>query len=97
MKVGDYGLGTKWSDGHSKDPWCVGWVKEIRVDILGKTRFYMQDENGDLLYPGTMVRFRKLTQEEGDHIVANGKMLETIGVELFKYIYRRRKEKKNDK
>lgn len=48
IKVGDYVLASRWSDGKLGEPWAVGFIEEI-VEAHGKPRYYVGYGNGELI------------------------------------------------
>ena len=66
LAVGDYVLGTRWSDGDSREPFCVGFI----VEIFEAGRYAIADNKGKR-FSGTYRRAERISQERGAFIVAN--------------------------
>lgn len=66
IKVGDYVHAAVWSDFDPHDPWCIGFVNHITIYKEHGTRYFICDEDGNLLGGGRGFKHAKrITPEEG--------------------------------
>ena len=75
IKVGDYVLATRWSDGDSQDPWCVGFyagVSETGSHVVSY---------GDGL-SRTFRKVKKISKARGDFIIKNKPAIERMNKSL---------------
>jgi hypothetical protein len=91
LQIGDYVLATKWSDGDPCDPFCVGFV----AGETGHTppRILVQDGQGALFRAGGFRRAEKITQREGEALLALFPQISNIsGLSLWEHLARLRGE-----
>lgn len=67
LKVGDYVLATKFSDGDPKDPFAIGFIHSMQEG----PRFRIVDQHGMAVYGGAMRRAKKITKERGHFLVSH--------------------------
>lgn len=85
-------LATKWSDGDPCDPFCVGFV----AGETGHTppRILVQDGQGALFRAGGFRRAEKITQREGEALLALFPQISNIsGLSLWEHLARIREAK----
>ena len=75
MEKHEYVLATKYSDGHPKDHWAVGWYKQ-ELDYRG-VRYDIVDENGLSFRGNGFRRMKKICHECGTFLVENRHLIES--------------------
>lgn len=89
MKVGQYVLVSKWSDGNSKDPWGVGFYKSTENE-----RHFIADNDGNLIRVNGFRRMKKISANEGEYFINNGVDIEISGMSIWKILKQYREENK---
>jgi hypothetical protein len=69
IKINDYVLATKYSDGDPRDHFCVGFVKEI-MNNYNPARYDVVDSGGKSFRGNGFRRVMKIKKEEGERLVA---------------------------
>lgn len=89
MKIGEYVLATRWSDGSPHDPWAVGFLTSIDLG-----RYYVQ---ADGVSPSRgFRRCQRISREEGEWILRNKEKIE-LSASVWKCLRNLRKEKAGEK
>ena len=78
MKVGDYVLATKWSDGDPGDQWCVGFY----FGYIGDRQLVV-DSAGKLFRRNGFRRVKKISQARGEFILAHTDLIQRAGRSLW--------------
>jgi hypothetical protein len=68
IKIGDYVLATKYSDGDPCDHFCVGFISDINNTIT-PPRYMVVDNDGVNQRGNGFRRVQKITKEEGQQLV----------------------------
>jgi len=78
LKQGDYVLATKYSDGDTKDHFCVGLFNGMLIQNDGKVtdRYMVIDIEGKNFRGNGFRRCEKISQKVGDILVANMNLME---------------------
>jgi len=78
LKQGDYVLATKYSDGDTKDHFCVGFFNGMLIQNDGKVtdRHMVIDSEGKNFRGNGFRRCEKISQKVGDILVANINLME---------------------
>lgn len=71
MKIGDYVLATKYSDGDPLDQWCVGFYHGITDPHYNPVRFDVVDSGGKLFRRNGFRRCEVITREQGEWLLAH--------------------------
>lgn len=72
IKVGDYVLASRWSDGKLDEPWAVGFIEEI-AEAHGKPRYYVGHGNGELISMSPYRRAERITPFVGSELLRRNK------------------------
>lgn len=96
MKPGDYVLATKYKDGHSADPWVVGYFVRKEDD-----RFIVADENGKVLRASGFRKCIPISKDEGRFLLEEVEKLreDYIYLSIYGFLrsYRKRQKKEISK
>lgn len=79
--IGDYVLGTRWSDGDPGDPWAVGFLTAVHCTPLGQ-RFIVSHADGTPIRPAGYKHVRRLSFERGKWLLDNSRIIEDSGRKL---------------
>lgn len=74
LKIGDYVLATKWSDGDPKDHWCIGIYSGEE-----NGRHYVVDKNGNNFRGNGFRRAKKITSNRGKWMLDRSEEIEHSG------------------
>lgn len=85
MEIGMYCLGCASVEGDPKEPWVVGFLKEVRRDAEGD-HYVLCDLDGESVHESDIVAVRAVSKEIGDWLVKNKKRLQEEGVSLWNYV-----------
>lgn len=78
--IGEYVLGTKWSDGDPQDPWAIGFLSEIHETSYVRY-FTVTHADGRIIRSG-LRKVRKISQDRGKWLLENSRMIEESGRRL---------------
>jgi len=87
LTIGSYCFATKYGDRDPHDPWCIGFVKEIRIDNRG-TWYILSDGEGNIL--GRANGFKhcmEITPEQGTLIISVGREINGYAYENMDALY----------
>jgi hypothetical protein len=76
IKIGDYVLATKYSDGDPQDHWCVGFLGGILKYESGD-RFDIVDNDGNSFRGNGFRRIKKISAKRGEWILERRKEIES--------------------
>lgn len=77
LKVGDYVVATKYSDGDPGDHFCVGYYAGS-YDHYGQTRHLVNDPEGNSFRHNGFRRSSRVGRERGEWMVANFPLIERL-------------------
>lgn len=75
LKVGDYVLACKYSDGDPKDHFCIGFYSGS-YDHFGSTRYIVKDEDGKPFRSNGFRAVKRISHARGLFLVSNIKTIE---------------------
>lgn len=79
--IGDYVLGTRWSDGDPGDPWAVGFLTTIHCTPIGQ-RFVVAHADGTPIRAGGFLYVRRISFKRGAWLLENSDAIEQSGRHL---------------
>ncbi|MCP5463376.1 MAG: hypothetical protein H7A34_09470 [bacterium] len=85
VKIGDYVLGTVWSDGLTNDPWAVGFFAGT-LQINGQTRYLLVNSQNKPIREAGYRRIQKISKQHGQWLITHGNAIENSGQSLFEII-----------
>jgi hypothetical protein len=87
LKKGDYVLATKWHDGDPQDAWCIGFFDQMQGE-----RFIVVDGEGKRFRYNGFRRAEAVTQQQGEWLLKNARLIETTDNGLWDYWIKRATE-----
>lgn len=88
MRIGEYVLATKFSDGDPQDQWCVGFYNRKLME-----RNLVIDNAGKNFRANGFRKIMRITQAEGKYLVDHIKDIEESGNGLWKILWSLRRPK----
>jgi hypothetical protein len=79
MKIGDYVLATKYSDGDPQDHWAIGFYAGITSPKHDPPRFDVFDGEGHNFRGNGFRRVKKISPERGKWMLEHGNEIELSG------------------
>ena len=70
IKINDYVLATKYSDGDSQDHWAIGFYAG-QIEGYDPPRYDIKDINGESFRYNGFRKVKKISVSEGNHILNN--------------------------
>lgn len=82
-EIGAYCLATKYADGEGWDHWAVGFY----VGEIFPGRYQVTGNEGQFFRHNGFRRVEEISQEQGQYIIDNAKVIEETGMKLWDYIH----------
>lgn len=94
IKIGDYVLATKYSDGDPRDHWAIGFYAGLTSPHYDPPRYDVADSNGNLFRGNGFRRIKKIKSELGEFLLRHADEIEGSGRSIWHFA--RMSQKKRD-
>jgi hypothetical protein len=85
IKIGDYVLATKYSDGDPQDQWAIGFYAGITAPHYDPPRFDVVDNDGLQFRGNGFRRVEKISCDLGEWMVNNRRDIELSGLSVWHF------------